>query len=95
MLAIYCPHCGETRAEEEFSYAGEGDIRRPLAPAELSDEEWGRYLHFRRNPRGEHREMWCHTAGCRRYFNVMRDTVSYEIKATAAVQVVAEPRPQR
>ena len=23
--------------------------------------------------------MWVHAAGCRRYFNVLRDTVSYEI----------------
>ena len=85
MLAIHCPYCRETRAEEEFSYAGEADRRRPQEPAALSDEAWGRYLHFRRNPRGTHREMWCHTAGCRRYFNVVRDTATYAIATTEAI----------
>ena len=79
MLHIPCPHCQETRSEEEFSYAGEAHILRPSDPGALSDEEWGDYLHFRKNPRGPHREIWVHTAGCRRYFNVLRDTVSYEI----------------
>lgn len=85
MLLIYCPYCRESRAEEEFSYAGEADIRRPERPETLSDEEWGRYLHFRRNPRGAHREMWRHDAGCGRYFNVVRDTVSYAIAESAAI----------
>ncbi len=79
MLHIRCPYCREMRSEEEFSYAGEAHIRRPPDPDALSDREWGDYLHFRKNPRGPHREIWVHTAGCRRYFNVLRDTVSYEI----------------
>ena len=79
MLGIYCPYCQEVRSEEEFSYAGEAHIRRPEEPGALSDQEWGEYLHFRTNARGPHREMWVHAAGCRRYFNVLRDTVSYEI----------------
>lgn len=90
MLLITCPYCRESRAEEEFSYAGEADIRRPEAPAGLSDQEWGRYLHFRRNPRGEHREMWCHDAGCRRYFIAVRDTASYAISETAAIGAAEE-----
>lgn len=90
MLFIHCPYCREARAEEEFSYAGEADIRRPERPAALSDEEWGHYLHFRRNPRGEHREMWCHDAGCRRYFNVVRDTVSYAIAGSSAIGAAEE-----
>lgn len=79
MLQIRCPHCQELRSEEEFSYAGEAEIRRPPGPAALTDQEWGDYLHFRRNPRGPHLEMWRHAAGCGRYCNVLRDTVSYEI----------------
>ena len=82
MLQLLCPYCGELRAEEEFAYAGEAHIRRPPAPAELSDRQWGEYLHFRRNPRGAHREMWFHAAGCRRYFNALRDTVSSEVLQT-------------
>ena len=79
MFRIHCPYCGEARSEEEFSYAGEAHIARPADPGSLTDREWGDYLHLRTNPRGPHREMWVHTAGGRRYFNVLRDTVSYEI----------------
>ena len=79
------PAVARVRSEEEFSYAGEANIRRPADPAALSDREWGEYLHFRRNPRGVHAEMWFHAAGCRRYFNVLRDTVSYEVHATGRI----------
>ena len=79
MFRILCPYCREARNEEEFTNAGEAHIARPADPSSLSDAEWGEYLHTRTNPRGPHRELWVHTAGCRRYFNVLRDTVSYEI----------------
>ena len=92
MFRIHCPHCCETRSEEEFSYAGEAHIPRPVDPSSLSDAEWGAYLHARTNPRGLHREMWVHTAGCRRFFNVLRDTVSYEI---VTVYLVGEMPPVR
>lgn len=82
MLLIRCPICDEPRSEEEFAYAGEAHVPRPPKPFEQSDEEWGDYLHFRRNPRGSHRELWFHAAGCRRYFNALRDTVSYDILET-------------
>ena len=80
MLQLHCPYCGETRSEEEFSYAGEAHVRRP--EADVSDRVWADYLHYRRNPKGRHCEMWVHTGGCRRYFNVVRDTVSYGVVAT-------------
>ncbi|MGI9286718.1 MAG: sarcosine oxidase subunit delta [Pseudomonadales bacterium] len=79
MLQIHCPYCNEARDEEEFSCSGEAHISRPSTPEALSDEDWGEYLFFRKNPRGIHHEMWYHAAGCRRYFNVTRDTVSYAI----------------
>ena len=79
MLLISCPWCGP-RAETEFSYGGEAHIMRPLAPDKLTDAQWGDYLFMRRNTKGAHREQWCHAAGCRRWFNVERDTVSYAIK---------------
>ena len=79
MLQIRCPYCQELRSEEEFAYGGEAHVRRPPHPTALTDREWGDYLHFRHNHRGAHREMWCHAAGCGRYFNVLRDTVSYAV----------------
>jgi sarcosine oxidase subunit delta len=35
---------------------------------------------MRTNTRGKHREQWIHAQGCRRWFKVERDTVSYDIK---------------
>lgn len=79
MLLIECPYCGE-RAETEFSYGGEAGIVRPANPEVLSDAEWAEYLFSRKNPRGAHTELWNHAQGCRRWFKVERDTVSYVIK---------------
>lgn len=81
MLLIECPFCGK-RDESEFSYAGEAHIARPLETEKLSDVEWADYLFMRKNPKGAHREQWLHVAGCRRYFNAERDTVSYHINST-------------
>jgi sarcosine oxidase, subunit delta len=78
MLLIECPWCGP-RAESEFTCGGEADIARPLETDKLTDEEWGDYLFMRLNPRGEHREQWLHAQGCRRWFKVTRDTVTYAI----------------
>jgi heterotetrameric sarcosine oxidase delta subunit len=78
MLLIPCPWCGP-REETEFSYGGEANIVRPSDPYVQSDEEWANYLFMRSNPRGAHREQWCHAAGCRRWFNIVRDTVTYRI----------------
>ena len=78
MLQIPCPWCGN-RDESEFQYGGEAHIVRPTDPDALSDEQWADYLFNRTNTRGLHKEMWNHAAGCRRWFNVERDTVSYQI----------------
>lgn len=80
MLYIKCPWCG-WRDETEFGYGGEAHIERPKDPDSLSDAEWAEYLFMRTNPRGSHRERWVHTAGCRRWFNAIRDTVSHEFRA--------------
>ena len=79
MLLIECPWCGP-RAETEFSYGGEAGIVRPADPDALSDAEWADYLFYRGNPRGAHRELWNHAQGCRRWFGVERDTVTYRIE---------------
>jgi sarcosine oxidase, subunit delta len=78
MLVITCPWCGP-RDETEFAYGGEAHIARPLEPEKLTDEQWGDYLFMRRNPKGRHLEQWGHAFGCRRWFNVERDTVTYAI----------------
>ena len=82
MFLIFCPYCGEHREQAEFDASGESHLARPQDPDNCSDEQWGEYLYFRKNPQGIHRELWVHAAGCRKYFTVVRDTVSYEIYAT-------------
>ena len=80
MLLIPCPYCGE-RAEIEFSYGGEAHIARPTDPEKASDEDWAAYLYLRTNTKGVYFERWLHAHGCRRWFNIARHTVSYEILA--------------
>jgi sarcosine oxidase subunit delta len=81
MLLIDCPWCG-IRAESEFTCGGEGGIVRPTATETLSDEQWGDYVFMRKNPKGVHHEQWRHSSGCGRWFNALRDTVSYRFDAT-------------
>ena len=78
MLLINCPFCGP-RDETEFSCGGEAHIARPLAENKISDAEFADYLFMRDNPKGLFLERWRHSAGCRRWFNMARDTVSHEI----------------
>ncbi len=78
MLQIACPHCGP-RDENEFSCGGEAHIVRPTQPDTISAAEWADYLFMRSNPKGGLAERWCHTLGCRRWFNVERDTVTHAI----------------
>ena len=81
MLMIDCPYCG-LRTETEFSYGGQAHVAYPADPAALSDEEWAQYLFYRENPKGSFYERWAHTAGCRKWFNAVRDTRTYEITST-------------
>ena len=87
MLLIHCPHCGP-RTETEFYCAGESHIQRPTL--DVSDPVWADYLFNRENPKGVHYERWVHKAGCRRWFNVARDTVNHDI---IAVYGMLDPKP--
>jgi sarcosine oxidase subunit delta len=81
---IECPYCGP-REEVEFHYGGQAHVAYPQDPSALSDEEWARSLFFRDNPRGRFAERWMHTAGCRRWFNAVRDTLTYRFERTYRV----------
>ncbi len=78
------------RAEIEFRYAGEAHLVRRADDA-VSEEDWAAYLYARENPRGRHAERWRHVAGCGRFFNVLRDTVSDRI---ACSYPAGAPRPE-
>jgi heterotetrameric sarcosine oxidase delta subunit len=79
MLSIPCPHCGD-RDETEFHYGGQAGVAYPADPMALTDEQWAEYVFMRDNPKGWFAERWFHTAGCRRWFDLERHTVTYEIR---------------
>ncbi len=90
MQLIGCPWCG-AREEAEFHYGGQAHVAYPANPAETSDEDWARYVFFRANPRGPFAERWMHTAGCRRWFNAVRDTATHQL---LAVYQLTDPKPE-
>ncbi|WP_236865574.1 sarcosine oxidase subunit delta [Brevibacterium daeguense] len=90
MLLIECPYCGP-RDEIEFRNGGQAHVPYPADPSALSDRDWAEYLFYRDNPRGRFAERWLHTAGCRKWFNAVRDTAIYEF---AAVYPIDAPRPE-
>jgi sarcosine oxidase subunit delta len=79
MLLISCPWCGP-RDEIEFGYGGQARVAYPVEPEALSDEDWADFLFMRDNPKGDFVERWTHSAGCRRWFEVVRSTVTHEIR---------------
>jgi heterotetrameric sarcosine oxidase delta subunit len=81
VLLVPCPWCGP-RDEIEFRYGGQAHVAYPGDPDALSDEAWADYLFMRDNPRGAWAERWLHTAGCRRWFNAIRDTLTYEFRGS-------------
>ena len=89
MLQISCPWCGE-RDETEFHYGGQAHVPYPADPDALADAEWAQYLFVRDNPKGPFAERWSHSAGCRRWFNVLRDTATHRVLASYEI---GAPRP--
>ncbi len=89
MMLITCPFCG-ARDENEFRCADEGHIIRPEPYTDVSAEQWADYLFYRDNPKGLIVERWHHQHGCGLWFNVVRDTVTHEIKA---IYEMTEPKP--
>ena len=80
MLLIPCPYCGP-RNDAEFTPGGEAHIVRPSDAEAVIDPQWGEYLYYRKNIKGPQLERWFHAQGCRRWFNVARDSVTHEIKS--------------
>ena len=72
---VHCPHCGR-RPKEEFTIHGAA-VERPLPGA--SPAAWFDYVYLRDNPRGDHREYWHHTSGCRRWLVVERNTMTHAV----------------
>jgi len=81
MLLIPCPWCGP-RAQIEFTYGGDAAVQRPSP--EAPEAVWVAYVYLRDNPAGPHAELWLHSAGCRRWFKVRRDTRTHDILGSAS-----------
>jgi heterotetrameric sarcosine oxidase delta subunit len=81
VLLIPCPWCGD-REETEFSYGGQAHIAHPREPEALDDAAWAEFVFFRDNPEGDFAERWYHSAGCRRWFNAVRNTRTNRILTT-------------
>ena len=81
MQLIACPWYGPSE-EVEFHYGGQAHVPYPDDPDALDDAQWAQYLFVRDNPNGPFSERWCHSAGCRRWFNVVRDTATHRVLAS-------------
>ena len=87
MMLIPCPHCGP-RPETEFVYGGDANVKRPDPSA--SDAEWTDYIYIRDNPKGAHRELWLHAAGCHSWLTIERDTVTHALGSVLYTKDSAE-----
>jgi sarcosine oxidase subunit delta len=79
LMRLTCPFCGP-RGIEEFTYMGDATLQRPGKDAEPA--AWVDYVYLRQNPAGAHSELWYHTAACRQFLTVHRDTRTHAISAT-------------
>ena len=80
MMLISCPWCGP-RSQIEFTYGGDATVKRP--PDDAPEAAWVDYVYLRQNPCGPHDELWLHSAGCRCWFKVRRDTRTHDIIGSA------------
>ena len=88
MMLIPCPYCGP-RDVTEFSYGGDAGARQPLASA--PEGEWTRYVYLRDNPCGPHDELWQHSAGCRRWIAVTRNTLTHDVMSAVPARGPRNP----
>ncbi|MDB5576634.1 MAG: sarcosine oxidase subunit delta [Bradyrhizobium sp.] len=77
MMQIECPYCGE-RAQVEFTYERTLDS---IVNLEMPPEEAVARLFSRANPRGEDRELWRHSFGCRQWIVLRRNRKTHVIAA--------------
>ena len=81
MLEIKCPYCGK-RSQNEFSYGGDGTIKRPALGEEILLLKIGMTLFILEIIQEVNTELWQHVSGCRQWFKVLRDTATHEIFST-------------
>ena len=80
-MLIACACCGP-RDVSEYTYYGDATVVRPPLEAEThaaAADAWFAAVYQRRNPRGPHAEFWQHSAGCRAFLRVVRNTLTHEV----------------
>ena len=82
MMLIPCPYCGP-RNVTEFVYGGDANSRLPAGADATSHAAWSDSVYLRDNPRGPHVELWQHGAGCRRWIQVRRNTLTHDVLGSA------------
>jgi sarcosine oxidase subunit delta len=87
-MRIKCPCCGE-RSLDEYLYHGDATVRRPDPSSPTALSEFTAYVYERRNPRGAHRELWYHAAGCHSWLVVERNTATHAISSVQLAKDVA------
>ena len=87
-MLIDCPWCGP-REEPEFRHGGQAHVAAPRP--DVDDATLARQLFYRANPSGPYAERWFHSHGCRRWFNLIRDTNTHRI---SAIYPMGAPRPE-
>jgi sarcosine oxidase subunit delta len=61
-------------------------------PGDAGESAFHDYVYLRDNPRGQHRELWQHEAGCRRWLIVTRNTATHEIASVDFASGAEKPR---
>ena len=82
-MKIKCPFCGE-RDHSEYTYSGDATMVRP-DHGDQDVQNWNAYVYQRKNPMGRHKEYWHHTAGCRKFLIVERDTLTHKVSSVSMV----------
>lgn len=77
---IECPNCG-SRPHTEF--ACDGEVKRPPRSGEDAHADDFDRVWMRENVAGLQRERWFHSAGCRRWLTVERDTLTNDVRAVS------------
>lgn len=88
MMQIHCPWCGPRNATE-FHHHGPSSSRPQVGTT--TAEQWRRFLYIHDNPLGDVTETWYHGSGCRRFFQVVRDTLTNVQTRPAAAEPESTP----
>lgn len=90
-MLIKCPHCG-IRPVEEFTFLGDADVVRPASNDPSTMDQWFDYVYLRENPRGAFNEYAQHSAGCRAWLVVSRNTDTHAVYSTVTARDYTKKR---